>query len=521
MNRRKFLRDVTLASMSVPFFVKNLSAQATPLGGFDIPASYEDRVLIIIRMNGGNDGLNTVIPLNQYSNLNIQRPNIIIPESKILTASNDLGFHPSMTGIQSLFNEGRAAIIQSVGYPNQNRSHFRSNDIWTTGSTSVYENRGWLGRFFEQDHPQYPVDYPNETYEDPFAITLGSSLSATCQGTVSNFSALVSNPNNTFDLNESQGNNDGTMFGCNNDFVSTLIAQTNKYGERINKAYDLGNSLSNNYYVDNNPQNDYKSKLAEQLRYVAQMISGGMKTKVYVLDIGGFDTHGQQVDEYDTTIGDHADLLKEVSDAVYAFEDDLSMLKLDHRVLGMSFSEFGRQIASNGSGGTDHGDAAPLFLFGKCISHSVIGTNPVISSEIINQKGVNIQYDFRDVYASLMKDWFKVSEERIEKIFPDHSPQYISLMDQFSCSEQENTDPFILWPNPSDGVFNVDFYSPGAETKVSVVDVKGKVVKVLFDQSVIRGRKNMQFDITGTSSGYYRVKVEASDGVKSSPLIIK
>ena len=521
MDRRKFIRDVTLASMSVPFFIKNLSAQATPIGGFNIPASYEDRVLIIIRMNGGNDGLNTIIPLNQYDNLNIQRPNIIIPESKILMGSNDLGFHPAMTGIHNLFQEGRASIIQGVGYPNQNRSHFRSNDIWTTGSTSIYEKRGWLGRFFEQDHPEYPVNYPNDEYQDPFAITLGGSLSATCQGTVSNFSALVSNPNNTFDLSENNGNNDGTMFGCNNDFVSTLISQTNEYGERINNAYDLGNSLSNYYYVDNNPQNDYKSKLAEQMRYVAQMIAGGMKTKVYVLNVGGFDTHGQQVDEFDTTIGDHADLLKEISDAVYAFENDLSLLNLDHRVMGMSFSEFGRQVASNGSNGTDHGDAAPLFLFGKCISQSVIGSNAVISSDVIKQKGVDMQFDFRDVYASIMKDWFKVSEERIENIFPDHTPSYIDIMDEFLCSEQDNVDPFLLWPNPSEGLFFVDFYSPGGDTKVNLVDVTGKLIKEFFDQAVERGRKKMQFDITGVSSGYYRVTVQASDGIKSVPLIIK
>ena len=323
--------------------------------------------------------------LSPFDNLTIQRPNIIIPESKILRGTTNLGFHPSMTGINNLFQEGRASIIQGVGYAEQNRSHFRSSDIWTNGSTAIDEKRGWLGRYFEQNYPQYPDNYPNANYQDPFAMSLGRSISPTCQGSVSNFSTLVSNPNNTFNLSVNTAGNDGTMFGCNNDFVSTMISQTNVYGSRINQVYDMGNSLSKHYYIDNNPQNDYKSTLAKQMRYVAQMIAGGMKTKVYILNVNGFDTHGQQVDPNDTTLGTHADLLQEISDAVYAFEDDLSLLNLDHRVMGMSFSEFGRQIASNGSRGTDHGDAAPLLLFGKCISKPIIPNNPTISTDTINR----------------------------------------------------------------------------------------------------------------------------------------
>tara|TARA_B110000902_G_scaffold112678_1_gene132935 strand:+ start:95146 stop:96711 length:1566 start_codon:yes stop_codon:yes gene_type:complete len=521
MDRRKFIRNVSLASLTVPFFVKNLSAQAMLSSGFDIPVSYEDRVLVIIRMNGGNDGLNTVIPLDQYSNLSIQRPNIILPESKILLGTNELGFHPAMSGIQNLFQQGRAAVIQGVGYPEQNRSHFRSNDIWTAGTTSTDENRGWLGRYFEQNHSQYPANYPNDEYPDPFAISLGGSLSATCQGSVSNFSALVSNPSNSFNLNESAVINDGTMYGCNLDFVSTLIEQTNAYGARINEAYDLGSSLSNHYYLDNNPQNDYKSSLAKQLRYVAQMIAGGMQSKVYILNIGGFDTHGDQVDTNDTSLGKHADLLQQVSDAIHAFEDDLSLLNLDQRVMGMSFSEFGRQIASNGSNGTDHGDAAPLLLFGKCISSPVIGSNPLIAGEIENQKGVDMQFDFRDVYASVLKDWFRVPEEQIESVFGDHSPAYISLMDGCYSNGLHNEEPILLWPNPGSGVAFVDFYSHEGQTVVNLVDTKGRVVRTFLEQTLEEGRKKLQLDIYGVSAGYYRVSINDSNGIKSVALIVQ
>ena len=155
MKRREFVRNMALASLSAPFLVNRLSAQVSPKHIFGVPDMYQDRVLVIIRMNGGNDGLNTIIPIDQYDNLMIQRPNVIIPESQILPATYKIGMHPSMSGMSNLFNDGKLSVVQNVGYPEQNRSHFRSMDIWTTGSMDNTENRGWLGRLFEQDHMDF------------------------------------------------------------------------------------------------------------------------------------------------------------------------------------------------------------------------------------------------------------------------------------------------------------------------------------------------------------------------------
>ena len=385
MKRRDFFKNISLASLSAPFVVNNISFQAIHKKLFDIPKSSDDHVLVIIRLNGGNDGLNTVFPIDQYDHLLIQRPNILIPENQIIQGTTELGFHPVMTGIGNLFNNGKTTVVQNVGYPQQNRSHFRSMDIWTNGSLDPYETRGWLGRNFDDQYPNFPNDYPNNQYPDPFAITMGNSISSTCQGIMSNFSSLVSNPANTVNLNQNQGLNDGTYYGCNIEYVSILIEQTNLYGAQINAAYSAGNSLSSLYYENNDPQQDFKSQLAKEMHYVAQMISGGLNTKVFVLNINGFDTHGGQVDSLNVGMGEHPDLIKNVSDAIEAFQDDIEQLGLDHRVLGMTFSEFGRQIASNDSFGTDHGDAAPLFLFGSCLANQIIGPNPIIEDQITNQ----------------------------------------------------------------------------------------------------------------------------------------
>ena len=512
---------MALASASAPFMINKLQAQALPSGLFNIPEQFEDRILVIISLNGGNDGLNTIIPIDQYDNLVIQRPNILIPENQILSGTSTLGFHPSMEGISNMFADGKISIVQSVGYPEQNRSHFRSMDIWTSGTKDFTESRGWLGRFFEEDHPLYPEGYPNDILSDPFAVSLGGSLSTTCQGTQGNFSILVNNPSKDYNLPEEEVINDGSLYGCNIDFVSTLIEQTNLYGQRVNVAYDAGNSLSAKYYLNDNPQNDFKSKLAEQMKYVAQMIAGGMETKVYILNLNGFDTHGEQVEEDDTTIGEHADLLRELSDAIEAFQDDLEIMSLNRRVVGMTFSEFGRQIASNGSFGTDHGDAAPLLLFGDCISSTVLGTNPVIEDQVQNQRAVEFQFDFRDVYASILKDWFQVPESRISQIFYEHNITYLSLFEGCYNGELDEEAPIILWPNPSSNTSYVDFYSPGGITQVNLVDTRGRLIRNFLDKEIWEGRHKLELNLENIVSGYYLVHIVNDKQTQSVSLSIQ
>ena len=514
MKRRDFVKNVALASASLPFVSNGFGMQAIGEKLFNFSTGAEDRVLVMIRLNGGNDGLNTVIPIDQFANLMLHRSEIIIPQNQLLSVTPTVGFHPVMQGMKNLFDQGKLSVVQNVGYPDQNRSHFRSMDIWTSGSTDVSETRGWLGRYFDSYNPNYPTGYPNATCPDPFAISMGSEVTATCQGIAANFSHAVSNPNNAVNLYEGTFVNDGSYYGNHVEFVATIIDQTNSFGQVIHAAAQAGSNLSTMYDPSNN--------LATQLKYVAQMISGGLKTKVYVLSLGGFDTHDNQADANDLNAGLHRGLLQKVSDAIAAFQDDLQLLGLENRVVGMTFSEFGRQIASNASLGTDHGDAAPLFLFGTCIQSGIIGPNPVIANAIPNQAGVPMQIDFRDVYASVLKDWFQVPSNEVQALF-GHSVQYYSLAGTCNVSleeEQLAEGAFIVYPNPTPSNVHAKMHLAEGRTSGILRDVHGTVVKEFFDQHYSAGLHTMFFDLEGIAAGTYFITI-TNNGKATVEKVIK
>ena len=183
LNRRDFIKLSSIASASLPFALSGF-----PIFANNKPNDYNfsednENVLVLIQLQGGNDGLNTVFNLNQYDNLQAVRSNIIIPETDLLEVNDATRFHTNMTGMQQVWNKEKLAVIQNVGYPNQNRSHFRSTDIWNSASDAEeYISSGWIGRFFTENHPQFPENYPNENNTDPFAITIGRIISETCQG---------------------------------------------------------------------------------------------------------------------------------------------------------------------------------------------------------------------------------------------------------------------------------------------------------------------------------------------------
>lgn len=509
MERRKFLKTTGLASLSVPFLFNNNTYAAVTEKLFRIEKSLEDRVLVLIRLNGGNDGLHTVIPLDYYSNLTKQRTNIILPENKLISITPKNAFHPVMKGMADLFQEGKLGIVQNVGYPEQNRSHFRSMDIWTSGSTDIATTTGWLGRNLEIQHPGFPEAYPDEAHPDPFAISMGYEVSATCQGLVANFSHTVNNPATYFSASTASAANDGTYYGSHMEFLSTMIAQTNKYGKRI---YDLSKDVKNL-----STKYDPKNELATQLKYVAQMIQSGLKTNIYIVNINGFDNHDSQVEMNDVTTGKHADLLKSLSDAITAFMDDIKLMGLDKRVAGMTFSEFGRQIASNASYGTDHGDAAPLFLFGSCLSQPIYGNNPIITDQIVEQAGVPMAVDFRDVYASILKDWFQVPAEDIQKMF-SHQIKYHSLMG--ACTTSLSEDPFainktIVFPNPATNHMNLRINTFRENVRISVTSMEGKELIVSHEATFEEQQHTFPIDIGSLPVGNYVLYIQKNSGNES------
>ncbi|MEN9446075.1 MAG: hypothetical protein RL728_587, partial [Bacteroidota bacterium] len=381
--------------------------------------------------------------------------------------------------------------------------------IWTSGSTDISTTTGWLGRNLENQHPGFPEAYPDESHPDPFAISMGYEVSATCQGLVAHFSHTVNNPATYFSATTASAVNDGTYYGGHMEFLSTMISQTNKYGKRI---YDLSKDVKNL-----STKYDPKNELATQLKYVAQMIQSGLKTNIYIVNINGFDNHDSQVETNDVTTGKHAELLKSLSDAIAAFMDDIQLMGLDKRVAGMTFSEFGRQIASNASYGTDHGDAAPLFLFGSCLSQPIYGSNPVISDQIIDQAGVPMAIDFRDVYASILKDWFQVPAEDIQKLF-SHEIKYHALMG--ACTASLNEDPFalnktIIFPNPATNQFQLRLQTQRENVRISILSMEGKELMVSHEATFDEQQHSLSIDIQALPVGNYVLQIQKQSGNES------
>ena len=408
MNRRNFLRNT--GALALPALLsRGIAAAPVQLfSQFINPDS--DKVLVLIRLSGGNDGLNTLVGLDQLDTLQQLRPTVALPANTLLNLTPSVALHGAMNGMKTLFDEGKLAAVQAVGYPNQNRSHFRSTDIWTSASAAnEVLTTGWFGRYLESDYPDYPVDYPNSQVPYPFAMTMGNVISETCQGTAANFGVAVSNPYNY--LRITPGGDaplpPGTNYETEVNYVRNLVGQSNEYGQIVQAAANQGETLATNYT---------NGTLSRQLRDIATLISGGLGTKIYIATLGGFDTHSAQVIDGDSTAGKHSELMTELSDSVKAFMDDLELLGLGDRVMGLTFSEFGRRIRENASLGTDHGDAAPLFAFGNCVQGGILGENPVLDTEFDQNQGVPFQYDFRDVYGSVLMDWFEVPEATVRNL---------------------------------------------------------------------------------------------------------
>ncbi|MEM6963647.1 MAG: DUF1501 domain-containing protein [Bacteroidota bacterium] len=516
MKRRTFIKRSSAASVPVLLGGVKVSALDNPF--FEVLNTDSDRILVLIELTGGNDGLNMLIPKDQYANLAQVRSNVLVPENSILDMTDTIGLHPVMQELKNVHDDGKLAVIQGVAYPNQNRSHFRSIDIWTSGSDAdQILTTGWLGRFFNLTHADYPNGYPNGDYPDPFAITVGSQVSPTCEGVGGNFSTALADPENLTALaTPINGDLPDSCHGDQIQFLVDTIVQTNAYNDSIQSANDNGANLSNKY--DNN------NTLANKLKVVARLIAGGLKTKVYVVSIGGFDTHAIQVDETDTTLGIHADLLRELSEAICAFQDDLKLLGVEQRVLGMTYSEFGRRIRSNNSFGTDHGTAAPMMLFGACVHPVVIGDNPEISPDAGVQDGVPMQYDFRSVYGTVLMDWFGVEEQIVKDLLFDDF-QHLPILS--TCDNITPTDEILktgalvlgIFPNPFTDHTTIEFTVKSGWVKISVFDAIGSEVKVLTSQQFTAGTHQIQMESHNLAAGHYSCRIQTDYGQKTKRLV--
>jgi uncharacterized protein (DUF1501 family) len=517
LTRRDFIRLTGLASVSLPIALSGFSIFAK-----DKPKDYHflsdnDNVLVLIQLQGGNDGLNTIFDLNQYANLQSVRSNIIIPENELLTVNGSTFFHPVMTGLKEIWDQEKLSIIQNVGYPNQNRSHFRSSDIWNSASdANDFVSSGWIGRFFDVNHSTFPENYPNENDPHPFAITIGKVVSETCQGVNANFSMALEDPENPGTALVS--NTSAVPQNCYGDtlsFVNETIKQTNAYASVIKNASSSGNNLSTKYNA---------SDLSEKLKNVAKLISGGLKTKVYIVQIGGFDNHDNQVVSGDKKTGKHADLLKELADAMAAFQDDLKLLNIDDKVLGMTYSEFGRRIRSNGGLGTDHGTAAPLFLFGNCAKNQILGDASEIDTQVDDDEGVQMQFDFRNIYSTILTDWLGATKQDSTTILFENFDA-LPLF-KTGCSAALSTDTNLLdktdisiYPNPTSNFINIKFFGTNEPIKITLYNSIGAVVKEITNKTYSSIQYSLKVDIESLPTGNYFVHYQTRGISKTKKLL--
>lgn len=423
MKRRSFLKTSSL--LAAPLIINGIPVSGAPKTGSSMldalaQATYGcGKILVIVQMNGGNDGLNMVFPLDKYDQLQTARTNLLMPQNAIANLNNNAttGLHPAMPEMKNLYNEGKLMIVQGVSYANPSFSHFRATDIWFSASGSnTTLNSGWLGRELDTQYAGFPSGFPNSDMPDPLAIQIGSTLPFSLQGPSINMGYNVPNPTALLNvingITDAAPNND---YGRELSFLRLMKDQSNAYRVVIQNAYNVAQSQAATYPTNNS--------LADQLKIVAKLINGGLKTPVYIVNHpNSHDTHEGQVDVNDKSTGLHANILGVLSKAIGAFQTDLGLMGKDDKVTGMTHSEFGRRVKSNASVGTDHGTAAPVMFFGAALNTNpaavagtanpvpgMIGTSPILPTTIDNNTLLPMQYDFRQLYASVMQDWLCLS----------------------------------------------------------------------------------------------------------------
>lgn len=454
------------------------------------------KILVIIQLGGGNDGLNTVIPGEDdlyYS----ARPNIAIPKGTALKLDQDMYLHPSMVGIKKLYDAGQVAIAQNIGYPNPNRSHFRATDIWNTGSASnVVLEEGWAGRYLMTQYPNFPIQMPMH----PMAVQLGSVESLAFQSDVGRFGTVFEDPNLFFQLvSGSTYDNDvapNTQAGEELGFLKQVAASSIQYANVIQTGANKGrNSLT------------YPTTgLGRQLGIVAKLISGGLNTPIYLVNIGGFDTHANQLTQ-------HANLWKTISEAVATFQTDMTNQNLADQISLMTFSEFGRRVNQNGTLGTDHGTAAPMFVIGKTVRGGIVGSNPDL--KLVDSNGdLKFKYDYRQVYSTILRDHLGLDNVRTANIFNatfERLPLYKNSIE--GLPEQNTMELLVPWPNPIRETALIQ-YGIFVETDIllAVYDMQGRLMQTLFEGKRAVGSYAVSFEASLFASGHYILSLQDRRG---------
>lgn len=544
MRRRSFIKlSSTATALSLlPTDVFALFKSA----GMDSCPNINAKKIVLIQLAGANDGLNTVVPINQYDKYASLRPTIklanigntngIINLDSTQSLANQVGLHPSLTGFKSLYDSGLMRVIQGVGYPSQDKSHFKSTDLWLMGGDGTpannFSDSGWIGRFLENYYSNFL------TANFPLGIQLGSSENSLgFHGEIENGMSMNINgqdPSGFYSVINGLGgaapaNIPDSEYGNLLKFILNNDTSSNTYAQTISAAFNAGTNAST--YPN--------TSLANQLKTVARFISGGLETKVYLVKIGGFDTHDMQVSDSTTAhLGTHANLLTQLSESINTFITDLNSQNKGEDVVAVTFSEFGRKAAENGNLGTDHGEIAPLFVFGSSISPGISGTNVNLNEAVAgnNYQITTIQHDYRRVFGTILQDWFGVNNTTLDLTFYNNTTNsgYTNAKIANMIKTQNRVEPscynekalglnnfelkneVVVYPNPTSEIVIV--HSVNNINSISVFAMDGRNVKNYRNPLTTN---EFTIQVQDLSVGMYTLKINTDNGTFSKKIIIR
>jgi uncharacterized protein (DUF1501 family) len=381
MTRRTFLKGAAIVAASgsfAPSFLTRTAYTALAAGA---------NQLVVIQLSGGNDGINTVIPYStpQYADA---RPSLAFPQDQVLAIDGNIGLHPNLKAIKGLYDQKAVAIVQGVGYPNPNRSHFQSMDIWQTSSPDGKQTTGWLGRY----------DETNLAGQRLGALNFGSQLPRAFWTEHTVVPSVGSLNNYQFLTDPKAPDDKQAQVDAINKIFNTPVGRDapdffrQAATEAFQTAADLKAAVAGSKSTSQYPDTPF----GKQLQLIGQLIGSKLGTRIYYTSLGGFDTHSGEK-------GTHDRLMKTLDDAIGAFVGDLQAQGTFGNTAIMTFSEFGRRVRENGSGGTDHGTAEPMFLIGGGLQGALYGSYPSMSD--LDVGDLKFTTDFRSVYSSVVSDW--------------------------------------------------------------------------------------------------------------------
>jgi uncharacterized protein (DUF1501 family) len=510
-SRRTFLRQMGIAG-TASFFLGNMPITALASSPLALALNNDtsDRILVLIRLKGGNDGLNTIIPLFDYGTYQSNRPTIAIPQNEVINLSNELGMPTSMQPLENLWQDGQMKVINNVGYAAQNLSHFRSTDIWSSASDSnVVDNTGWMGRTLEQEYP----DFLNNPPADPPAIQMGSAGNLTFVNSDElNMALMVADPEQLYQIAQTGQLYDPNAvptcyYGEQLHYLRVVANNTFRYAEVVAQAYENGD----------NAVEHQNFGIGDQLALVARLIRGGLGTRLYMVTHDGFDTHANQPNQ-------HPLLMNYLAQAVDDFYADLAAGGHDNRVLSMTFSEFGRRPEQNASNGTDHGAAAPMMVFGPGLEgNGFLGGLPDMVN-LDNNGNLPFEIDFRQVYATVLEQWLCLEPDQVDLALGETFERLDDL--GLNCTVTSTSGPGAISSIGLQafyyrGFLNVEYHLPeGMPVEITLFNMLGQPMRKVFSGYQPGGSHQQRYPLNdiGWASGIYVCTVRAGGQIYSKQI---